>query len=107
MQRGASMTTSEHIDPAIAPATLADMEDPDKADIPEGAVRFEVTAEQIADALAAESLEVCTHMLGHVLHACALCEVLYGPVYANPSGHNCISHALLLLCCAQLCTLSI
>ena len=59
MQRGASLTTSEHIDPASPPAQLADMEDPDSADIPEGAVRFNVTAEDIACALSEESLEVC------------------------------------------------
>lgn len=58
MQRGASMTTSEHIDPSIAPANLADMEDSDEGDIPEGGVRFDITAEQIAVAIAAESLEV-------------------------------------------------
>lgn len=55
------MTTSEHIDPSIAPANLADMEDSDQGDIPEGVVRFDITAEEIADAIAAESLEVCTH----------------------------------------------
>ena len=59
MQRGASLTTSEHIDPASPPAQLADMEDPGNADIPEGAVRFNVTAEDIASAIAEESLEVC------------------------------------------------
>ena len=58
MQRGASLTTSEHIDPASPPAQLAEMEDPDSADIPEGAVRFNVTAEDIACALSEESLEV-------------------------------------------------
>lgn len=63
MQRGASLTTSEHIDPASPPAQLADMEDPDNADIPEGAVRFNVTAEDIASAIAEESLEVCTGAL--------------------------------------------
>lgn len=52
------MTTSEHIDPSIAPANLADMEGPDEGDIPEGAVRFEITAEEVAEAIAAESLEV-------------------------------------------------
>lgn len=67
MQRGASMTTSEHIDPSIAPANLADMEDSDQGDIPEGAVRFDISAEEIADAIAAESLEVgCCPCL----HAC-------------------------------------
>ena len=58
MQRGASLTTSEHIDPASPPAQLADMEDPDNADIPEGAIRFNVTAEDIACALAEDSIEV-------------------------------------------------
>ena len=35
------------------------MEDPDKTDVPEGAVPFNVTAGEIAEAIAAESLEVC------------------------------------------------
>ena len=60
MQRGASLTTSEHIDPASPPPQLAEMEDPDSADIPVGAVRFNVTAEEIAAAIAEESLEVCS-----------------------------------------------
>lgn len=59
MQRGASLTTSEHIDPASPPAQLAEMNDPDSADIPEGAVRFNITAEDIAAALAEDSIEVC------------------------------------------------
>ena len=58
MQRGASLTTSEHIDPASPPAQLAEMNDPDSADIPEGAVRFNITAEDIAAALAEDSIEV-------------------------------------------------
>ena len=59
MQRGASMTTDKHVDPDAAPkiieeenSRLADI------DIPEGAVRFELTAEDIDEALSAESLEV-------------------------------------------------
>ena len=74
MQRGASMTTSEHIDPSIAPANLADMEDSDEGDIPEGGVRFDITAEQIAAAIAAESLEVrasdCLITVRHSSQAC-------------------------------------
>ena len=58
MQRGASMTTTEHIDPASPPAQLAEMEDPDSADIPEGAVRFNLTREDIGSALSEDSLEV-------------------------------------------------
>ncbi len=61
MQRGASLTASEHIDPASPPAQLAEMEDPDNADIPEGAIRFNVTAEDIAAALAEDSIEVVAH----------------------------------------------
>ncbi len=72
MQRGASLTTSEHIDPASPPAQLADMEDPDNADIPEGAIRFNVTAEDIAAALAEDSIEVlaCPAMNDVVLSWC-------------------------------------
>ena len=58
IQRGASLTTNEHIDPASPPAQLAEMEDPDKTDVPEGAVPFNVSAEEIADAIAEESGEV-------------------------------------------------
>ena len=86
MQRGASLTTSEHIDPAAPPAQLADMEDPDSADIPEGAVRFNVTAEDIASAIAEESLEVRSTVAAHQLQ-----DALWAPasisnmLYAYPA----------------------
>lgn len=73
MQRGASMTTSEHIDPSIAPANLDDMEDSDQGDIPEGVVRFDITAEEIADAIAAESLEVRTVYILFLLELLKIC----------------------------------
>ena len=58
LQRGASMTTSEHIDPAVAAAKVAAMEeDPDTADIPEGAVKFELEAHEIQAALMEDSIE--------------------------------------------------
>ena len=58
LQRGASMTTSEHIDPAVAAAQVAAMEeDPDTADIPEGAVKFELEAHEIQAALMEDSIE--------------------------------------------------
>ena len=78
MQRGASLTTSEHIDPASPPAQLADMEDPNNADIPEGAIRFNVTAEDIASALAEDSIEVVAlpAINGLVFIAAALLKTL-------------------------------
>lgn len=65
-QRGASLTTNEHIDPASPPAQLAmEQDDPDKMDIPEGAVPFNLTPEEIAAAIAEDSLEVgCLHSPG-------------------------------------------
>ena len=58
LQGGTSLIADEHIDPASAPAQLADMENSDKTDVPEGAVPFNITAEEIAAAIAAESPEV-------------------------------------------------
>ncbi len=81
MQRGASLTTSEHIDPASPPAQLAEMEDPDSADIPEGAVRFNVTAQDIAAAIAEESLEVgvpCVLAFAHPHQLRKACEHMPG-----------------------------
>ena len=53
------MTTSEHIDPAIAAAKVAAMEeDPESAeDIPEGAIKFELEAHEIQAALMEDSIE--------------------------------------------------
>lgn len=54
------MTTDKHVDPAAAPkiieeenSRIADI------DIPAGAVRFELTAEEIDEALSAASSTVC------------------------------------------------
>lgn len=57
MTRGASMTTDKHVDPT-APVPVAEEEDSDLTDVPEGAVRFELDPEEIAEALAAPSLQV-------------------------------------------------
>ncbi len=57
MARGASMTTDKHVDPA-APVPVAEEEDGDVTDVPEGTVRFELDPDEIADALAAPSLQV-------------------------------------------------
>ena len=91
MQRGASLTTSEHIDPASPPPQLADMEDPEDADIPEGAVRFNVTAEDIASAIAEESLEVlCALACHHLQGSSSFC---FNPKYAaracSMGDHDC------------------
>ena len=51
------MTTDKHVDPAAAVAAPA--ADESEGDVPEGAVRFELDAAAIEEALAAPSLEVC------------------------------------------------
>jgi hypothetical protein len=59
MQRGASMTTSEHIDiGGEALGGVSSMEDDDEGDVPEGLVRLELEAPEIEEALAAEAIEV-------------------------------------------------
>ena len=56
MARGQSMTTDMHVDPnAVQPDLDLDQQD---ADIPEGAVRFQVEAQDIADCLSAPSPQV-------------------------------------------------
>ena len=54
------MTTDKHVDPAAPLPDLAagDADSDDLDDVPEGAVRFELEPEAIADALAAPSLQV-------------------------------------------------
>ncbi|KAK9810226.1 hypothetical protein WJX72_007002 [[Myrmecia] bisecta] len=59
LHRGASLTTSQHIDPVMVDAPEAAMADDEAdADMPEGAVRWDLSAQEIADAIAEESLEV-------------------------------------------------
>lgn len=72
------MTTDKHVDPAAAVAAPA--ADESEGDVPEGAVRFELDAAAIEEALAAPSLEVCwlhTSILergeAFLLHRCVLC----------------------------------
>jgi hypothetical protein len=65
MARGASMTTDKHVDPA-APVVVAEEEDSDATDVPEGTVRFELDPDDIAEALAAPSLQV--RLLGQPHH---------------------------------------
>ena len=50
------MTTDKHVDPAAPVAAPA--ADDGEGDVPEGAVRFELDAAAIEEALAAPSLEV-------------------------------------------------
>lgn len=57
--RGQSMSTGMHVDPAMVMEAADLDEDPDAGDLPPGAARFAVDAEEIADALAAGSAEVC------------------------------------------------
>ena len=59
MQRGASMTTDKHVDPSVAPQIIEEenQESPD-ADIPEGALRFNLTADEIKEAMIEASTEV-------------------------------------------------
>lgn len=59
MQRGASMTTDKHVDPAAAPRIIeSENTEIAESDVPEGAVRFELTAAEIEAALAEASTEV-------------------------------------------------
>jgi predicted Zn-dependent peptidase len=57
--RGASMATTQHVDPALAAAAaLGDESSDTDKDIPEGAVRFEVDAPDIAAALTEAGVDV-------------------------------------------------
>ena len=58
LQRGASMTTDKHVDPAAAVPTGDEEEDSNLQDVPEGAVRFELEPADIEEALAAPSMQV-------------------------------------------------
>ncbi len=58
MQRGASMTTDKHVDPAAAVPVGDEEEDSNLQDVPEGAVRFELDRGEIEEALAAPSMQV-------------------------------------------------
>lgn len=65
MARGASLTTDKHVDPAAAPKIIeeenVEIED---ADVPEGAIRFDLSVGQIEEALAAASTEVILRSAG-------------------------------------------
>ena len=58
LQRGSSMTTDKHVDPAAAVPTGDEEEDSNLQDVPEGAVRFELEPADIEEALAAPSMQV-------------------------------------------------
>jgi len=58
MQRGASMTTDKHVDPAAAVPVGDEVEDSNLKDVPEGTVRFELDRSDIEEALAAPSMQV-------------------------------------------------
>lgn len=55
MQRGASLATTQHVDPA---AVIAVDDSSDEDDVPEGAVRFELDAAAIEEALAEDGVEI-------------------------------------------------
>ena len=57
MARGASLATTQHVDPAAAPVSALDSGSEDE-EVPEGAVRFELEAGAIEEALAEAGLEV-------------------------------------------------
>ncbi len=62
MQRGASMTTDKHVDPAVAPSIIEEeSQESLDIDIPEGALRFNLSAEDIKEAMMEVSHEVCPH----------------------------------------------
>lgn len=56
MPRGASMATTQHVDPAMAAAALDESGDDEEP--PEGAVRFEIDEEDIRQAISEQGLEV-------------------------------------------------
>lgn len=56
-QRGTSMSTGMHVDPGMV-LDVDDLDEDDSGDVPPGAVRFSLEAEEIAEALAAPSTEV-------------------------------------------------
>lgn len=56
MPRGASMATTQHMDPAAATAAMEDSADDEEP--PEGAIRFEIDEDDIREALSEKSLEV-------------------------------------------------
>eukprot|EP00887_Chlorella_sp_A99_P001378 scaffold8.g1378.t1 len=56
--RGGSLATTQHVDPARGVPLADALESGDEEDVPEGAVRFEVDAAQIEEALAEAGLEV-------------------------------------------------
>uniref|UniRef100_A0A061SA19 Insulinase (Peptidase family m16) family protein isoform 2 n=1 Tax=Tetraselmis sp. GSL018 TaxID=582737 RepID=A0A061SA19_9CHLO len=60
LTRGASLTTTEHVDVSanIDSVSSDEDEDPDAEEVPEGAVRFDITAEDIQQALMEDSVEV-------------------------------------------------
>lgn len=54
------MTTDKHVDPAVAPSIIEEEnQDTSDTDIPEGALRFNLTAEEIKEAMMEVSHEVC------------------------------------------------
>ena len=58
LQRGASMTTDKHVDPAAPVPAGDEVEDSNLQDVPEGAVRFDLEPADIEEALAAPSMQV-------------------------------------------------
>lgn len=56
MQRGASMATTQHVDPAIAAASLEDSTSDEEP--PEGAVHFEIDENDIREAISEKGLEI-------------------------------------------------
>ena len=85
MQRGASMTTDKHVDPAVAPQIIEEEnQDTLDADIPEGALRFNLTAEEIKEAMIEASTEVVTAL--NALRSCSLMALL-GPPFNITTLH--------------------
>lgn len=56
MQRGASLATTQHVDPSIAAAALDDTASDEEP--PEGAVRFEIDEAEIREAISEKGLEI-------------------------------------------------
>lgn len=52
------MTTDKHVDPSVAPKIIEEENQPVHADVPEGALPFKLTAEEIQEAMMESSIEV-------------------------------------------------
>eukprot|EP00884_Botryococcus_braunii_P007566 jgi/Botrbrau1/16810/Bobra.150_2s0037.1 len=101
MHRGSSIMPDKHVDPA-APIQLPE-DEVDNDDVPPGAVRFELSATEIEDAIAAPSLEVeapvdidvpdCLISEEHITQLMAERQPEFVPVDGLPQGTSVLASA--------------